>query len=180
MEHVSTNIGVYGPRAWPGATTAWGVTASSFPLVAGVIRIDELERGQIDHALALSLPTVRTGTFAAPAERTDGDDPSPTALPEGARLRLDPHLNLNAIRMPRLTRLMAEAAQRYGIIVRDYGANIAFSAQDPEPGLTNPFGGASGFFGGQYPNELLRNFPWSHLQVLRMQLHSGSSRYPGS
>jgi hypothetical protein len=180
MQDVSTNIGVYGPRAWPGATTAWGVTASSFPLVAGVIRIDELKLGQIDHALALSLPTVRAGVFASPAERTDGNDPSPTALPEGARLRLDPRLNLKRLALPPLTRLIAEAAQRYGIVIRDYAADIAFSAQDPEPWLTNPFAGAGGFYGGLYPNELLRNFPWNRLQVLRMHLHSGAVQYPGS
>ena len=28
MQHVSTNPGVYGPEAWPGAEDWWGVTAT--------------------------------------------------------------------------------------------------------------------------------------------------------
>ena len=51
--------------------------------------LDELKAGRIDHALAINLPAPRAGVFAWPAQRTDGTGP-PTALPEGARLRLDP------------------------------------------------------------------------------------------
>lgn len=180
MNHVTSNIGVYGPRAWPGATSAWGVTATAFPLIGGVITIGELESGHINHALAIALPNVRAGVFASPAERTDGSDQSTTAIPEGARLRIDPSLNLNRISMPPLTRMIALAAQRYGMIVRDYSGNIAFSAEDPGPSEPNPYAGASGLYGGLYPNELLQNFPWNHIEVLRMNLHSGSSPYPGS
>jgi hypothetical protein len=180
MRSVSTDIGVYGPTAWPGATSAWGVTASGFPLIGGVMRIAELERGQINHALALAVPAVRAGVFASPAERTDGSDPSPTALPEGAQLRIDPRVNLNTIPMPPLTRMMAEAAQRYGIVVRDYARNIAFSAQDPEPWAANPYRGPHGLYGGMNPGQLLASFPWAHLQVIAMHLHHGASSYPGS
>jgi hypothetical protein len=175
IRDVSDNPGVYGSGAWPGAKPYWGVTATSLALAGGTMTISELERGQINHALALSIPTVRSGVFASPAERTDGSDHSPTAIPEGARLRLDPHLNLNAIQMPRLTRLMAEAAQRYGIVIRDYAGIVSFSAQDPEPGTANPYAGAQGIFQGMYPSQLLASFPWSHLQVVRMQLHRESA-----
>jgi hypothetical protein len=171
IQDVSNNSGVYSSAAWPGAKPYWGVTATSLALAGGTMTISELERGQINHALALSIPIVRAGVFASPAERTDGSDRSPTAIPEGARLRLDPHLNLNALRMPKLTRLIAEAAQRYGIVIRDYAGVVSFAAQDPEPGTTNPYAGAQGIFEGMYPSQLLATFPWSHLQVVRMQLH---------
>ncbi len=171
IKDVSSNPGVYSPAAWPGAKPYWGVTATSLALAGGTMTISELERGQIDHALALSLPTVRAGVFASPAERTDGSDRSSTALPEGARLRLDPRLNVNSIPMPRLTRMIAEAAQRYGIIVRDYAGIVSFAAQDPEPGTPNPYGGPHGLYAGMYPSQLLASFPWRHLEVVRMQLH---------
>ena len=61
----------------------------------------------------------------------------PRLDPEGAHLRLDPRLNLAALNMPPLTLMMAEAAQRYGIIVRDYSPNIAFIAQDPNSASSN-------------------------------------------
>ena len=170
MEHVSQNKGVYGADAWPGAKPYWGATATSFPLAGGAMTIAELKRGQINHVLALSIPNVRAGEFAAPAQRTDGNDPSANALPEGARLRLDPRLDLAKLNMPRLTRMIAEAAQRYGIVIRDYSSIIAFDAQDPQPGQANPYAGPTGIYGGMFPSELLASFPWNHLQVVRMQL----------
>jgi hypothetical protein len=95
-------------------------------------------------------------------------------LPEGAHLRLDPNLDLTTLHLPRLTLMMAEAAQRYGIVVRDRAANVTFYAQDPTPTGTNPYTGAQGYFEGKSPKQLLRSFPWSHLQLLKMDLHSSS------
>jgi hypothetical protein len=170
MQHVSQNEGVYGSSAWPGAKPYWGVTAASFPLVGGAMTIPELQHRRIDHALALSIPNVRAGAFATPAERTDGSDHSPSALPEGARLRIDPKLDLSRLKMPRLTRMIALAAQRYGIIIRDYSGIVSFAGQDPEAGQPNPYGGSAGVYQGMLPSQLLASFPWSHLQVARMHL----------
>ncbi len=172
IRDVSANPGVYGPEAWPGAHAWWGATASSLALAAGVITIEQLRHGQIDHALALAVPDVRAGMFAAPAQRTDGRSTDPLALPEGAHLRLDPHLDLARLNLPPLTRMIAQAAQRYGIIVRDYASDVAFIAQDPTPTGENPYLGPSGFFEGRYPSELLASFPWEHLQLLAMDLHT--------
>lgn len=171
MADVSRNSGVYGPDAWPGAKPWWGATASSLALAGGVMTINELRRGQIDHALAIAVPDVRAGVFASPARRTDGTSPDPSSLPEGARLRLDPRLNLASLEMPPFTRMMAVAAQRYGIIVRDYASKVAFIGQDPSPTGSDPYRRAGGLFEGEYPAQLLASFPWAHLQVLRMDLH---------
>ncbi len=94
MEHVSTSEGVYGPSSWPGATTQWGATASSLSLAGGLITLEDLEHGKIEHALAIGIPDVRAGVYSLPAQRTDGKTNDPLALPEGARLRLDPELDL--------------------------------------------------------------------------------------
>jgi hypothetical protein len=174
MQDVSSNPGVYGPEAWPGASAHWGGSASSLSLAGGLITIEDLEKGQINHALALAIPNVRAGVSASPAERDDGNTASPLALPEGAHLRLDPTLNLASLHMPRFTRLIAEAAQRYGIVIRSRSANVAFVAEDPTPTGANPYAGAHGFFEGKYPYQLLASFPWSHLQLLSMELHSDS------
>jgi hypothetical protein len=127
--------------------------------------------GQINHALAMALPDVRVGVYASPAQRTDGVDTEPLALPEGAHLRLDPNLDLASLHLPRLTLMLAEAAQRYGIVVRDYAANVTFYGQDPTPTGTNPYTGPNGYFEGESPSQLLITFPWSHLQLLKMELH---------
>lgn len=152
----------------------WGATASGLPLAAGLITLDDLATGHIDHALALLVPKSKAKVFYCPAQRTDGYDPSPNAIPEGAHFRLDPRLNLSKLAMPPVTRMIAEAAQKYGLIVNDQtGVTVGFRAQDPTPlmraGLPNPYGK---YFenpeSGQYqmPTQFLASFPWSHLQLL--------------
>jgi hypothetical protein len=172
MEKVSANKGVYGPEAWLGAANSWGASASSLPIAGGLITLEDLQMGQINHALAIAVPSVRAGVYASPAQRTDGSSAEPSSLPEGARLRLDPALNLAALHLPRLTLMIAEAAQRYGLVVRDRASNIAFYAQDPIPTGTEPYGGTHGYFEGQSSLKLLASFPWGHLQLLKMELHS--------
>jgi hypothetical protein len=174
MQNVSSNPGVYGAEAWPGATTSWGASASSLSIAGGLITLEDLEKGQINHALAIGIPNVRAGVYASPAQRTDGISASPLSLPEGAHLRLDPNLNLAAMHLPRLTLMIAEAAQRYGIFVRDGAANMSFYAQDPTPTGANPYAGPHGYFEGKGSSQPLDSFPWSHLQLLKMELHSES------
>ena len=171
MREASTDPGVYGPKAWPGARSNWGASASSLSIAGGLITLEDLRRGEINHALSIALPEVRAGVYDPPAQRTDGTASSPLSLPEGAHLRLDPTLNLATLHLPKLTRMIAEAAQRYGIFVRDRTANIAFYAQDPASEKRDPFSGPGGYFEGKYPTQLLATFPWSHLQVLSSELH---------
>jgi hypothetical protein len=171
IEKTSSDSGAYGPEAWPGAQPGWGASASSLSIAGGLITLEDLELGQINHALAIALPDVRAGVYASPAQRTDGRDSEPLSLPEGAHLRLDPNLDLASLHLPHLTLMLAEAAQRYGIVVRDYAANVTFYAQDPTPTGANPYTGAHGYFEGKSPGQLLASFPWSHLQLLKMELH---------
>ena len=72
IRNVSSNRGAYGPEAWPGATTGWGASASSLSIAGGLITLEDLELGRINHALAIALPDVRAGAYASPAQRTDG------------------------------------------------------------------------------------------------------------
>jgi hypothetical protein len=173
IEHASSNAGVYTSAAWPGATQWWGASATSLALAGGLITLEDLQRGEINHALALSIPNVRASVYSSPAQRTDGKSWSALSLPEGAHLRLEPGLNLGALHLPRLTMMIAQAAQRYGIYVRDGSPNIGFYAQDPVPTGTNPYAGPKGYFEGMTPPQLLASFPWQHLQLLEMSLHNG-------
>ena len=99
IRRVSKSPGYYTGAAWPGAAHNWGATASSLPVIGGTMLLDELKTGRIDHALAINLPAPRAGVFAWPAQRTDGTG-DPTTLPEGARLRLDPTLDVGALHLP--------------------------------------------------------------------------------
>jgi hypothetical protein len=167
---VSRSPGYYTRASWPGAEPYWGASATSLPIVGGTVMIEDLRRGRIDHALAMALPRVRAGEYSWPAQRTDGTERRPTAVPEGARFRLDPRLDLDSLRLHPFVRKLAEAAQRHGIVVRDKSSTVQLFAEDPAPHGENPY---RDLIGPEYPDridDLLRTFPWDRLQVLRMDL----------
>lgn len=162
MEHVSQNPGYFQNPS------DWGATATSLPLLGGLMRLSELKAGHIDHALAIAIPAARAEYFSWPAQRTDGYVRDANAIPEGAKFRLDPNLNIAGMNLPPLTRMIAEAAQRYGIIVRDQSGCVCFYGEDPTPTGTDPYAAPNGFFGSErWVNNLLKAFPWEKLQALK-------------
>ncbi len=173
IDHVSHSPGYYDTSSWAGSGSYWGASASSLPVAAGTMTIAELRAGHIDHALAMEVPFPRAGIYSWPAQRTDGLGGDVTNLPEGAHLRLNPHLDVRALHLPHMAEMMALAAQRYGIIVRDQSHHaIGFYGEDPTPTGADPYHGPSGFFGNVWPSDLLARFPWRSLQLLRMDLHT--------
>ena len=108
---------------------------SGLPLFAGLIQPDELARGEIDHALAISVPAPARSFFVAPASSTDGNG-SATSLPEGARIRL------KDVRLPApidpttgkpipLTRAQVRQADAIRAALRTYGAIVVGRAPTP-------------------------------------------------
>jgi hypothetical protein len=171
MQNVSKSPGYYTPQSWPGARPNWGSTASSLPVIAGTMLISELQRRDIPHALALSIPRPQAGVWSWPAQRTDGHSTDPAVPPEGAHLRIDPKLDIDKLHLDPTVAAIAKAVQRYGMIVRDgTGHAITLSAEDPTQ-YKAAHGGVSPYknkiFSVQ-PYLMLRDFPWQHLQLLRM------------
>jgi hypothetical protein len=154
----------------------WGAAATSLPLAAGLITREDVGRESIDHALAIGLANrtgssiVRAGSFASPAQRSDGKSVSLGSIPEGARLRLDPRLDLTSLSLSPFTRLIAEAAQRYGMIVQDGSQSTVVYAEDPSPMMRE---GWANFIEAKYGRHLSRaiaEFPWEDLEVVQMHL----------
>jgi hypothetical protein len=166
MDDVSRNPGYF---IHSSQTNNWGATATGLPLLGGLVTFADLQRGSINHALAIALVETQWAKYSWPAQRTDGSSFTPGiwAIPEGMRFRLDPHLNINRLHLPRIDRMLARAAQRYGIVVRDKAGAVVFYGQDPVTQPTNPWPAA---FGNQYPNNVLALFPWSHLEALRTRM----------
>lgn len=144
----------------------WGGSASSLSLLGGEMSAQELRTGHIDHALAMAIPLAAQGRYVYPAQRSDGHDPNPNQIPEGTRFRLNPHLNIAALHLPRVAEAMAKAAQRFGIIVRDQGGSAAFYAQDPVTLGHDVYGGPGGLFQGMAGWQVIQHFPWNQLQVV--------------
>jgi hypothetical protein len=141
----------------------FGATASGLALAGGLITLADMRRGSIDHVLALGIPGTRARVFVPPANRTDGKHTGPYAIPEGSRFRLDPSLDVGKLGLSHVATMIARAAQRYGIVVRDGSDLVTFYGEDPAPTGTNPW---PGWLGGKSPADALAGFPWDKLQVL--------------
>ncbi|MBJ7331720.1 MAG: hypothetical protein JHC95_17625 [Solirubrobacteraceae bacterium] len=170
MQQVSQSPGWFRDRENPFERRFWGVTATHIAKPVGLMTLRELQRGRVDHALAIAIPKARRGVWSWPASGTDGDSDDPASIPEGARFRLDPALDIDALDLPPMTRMMAVAAQRYGLVVNNTAGAVAFYAEDPNRFPGDPY---APILAGDQPVEVARAFPFEHLQTLRLQLRSG-------
>jgi hypothetical protein len=156
---------------WPGVSYSegwsWGATGTSIPVAAGLIRASEIAAGYIPHAIAASVPDACASWFVSPAQRSDGNDANfNNCVPEGARLRLDPSLNVDALPLSPIARVIARAAQQYGIIVRDVThSTFTFYGEDPKSAGTLVYG-AGGPLGDVGHYSMFSGFPWRSLQVI--------------
>jgi hypothetical protein len=158
MTGVSKNPGYFG-RPHPD----WGAAGTSLPLLGGLVRLDELKAGRINHALALAVPRVRKGGPVFPAQRSDGDFTTPDAIPEGTRFQLDPSVDIDRLDLPPLMKMVARAAQTHGIVVRDQSGAVVFEGEDPTPTGANPY---EPLLDGYSPGQAVDQFPWEKLRVV--------------
>jgi Bacterial Ig-like domain (group 3) len=177
MNNVSHSPGYYDDYSWPGkSTTSWGSTATSLPVIGGIPLISELESGHIDHALGIALPSsliCAPTRNVWPAQRDDGSNTTSGCVPEGTHLRINPSLNLSTLHLSPFALMMATAAQKYGMIVRDQSCSCSprFYVEDPTQYGTNPYTGSTGLFDGLSASAVMQNFPWAQTQVLPMSWH---------
>ncbi len=170
MAQASKNPGYYRERTEPEIERPfWGFNATHIGGAAGVITLNDLRRGRIDHVLYLAIPEARKGVCAEPANATDGATDSPDAIPEGARFRLEPDLDIEALDLPPMTEMMARAAQRYGVVVINRAGSVSFAAEDPAQYDGDPY---AEFKDGRSPAEIASAFPWEHLVTPRLRLRS--------
>lgn len=159
LDDVSSSKGVFEA---PYGTSASGLVAS-----ATAVTLRDLERGRIDHAVAIAIPEPAARVFSYPANRTDGVSKSPNAIPEGARLRLDPSLDVSSLGLTPVATMIAEAAQTYGLIVTDRSHGVAFVGEDArfyeERMGKDPWAQA---FGGVPQYAQMADFPFDRLTVI--------------
>jgi hypothetical protein len=122
IEHYSRNPGIF--------TNPLGATATGLPMGAFTIRIDELRRGHIDHAVNIATVRTRAGCDSWPATRNDGNTEGDDIACEGQRFRLDPAFDIGTIQSP-AARTIARAMQEYGLIMTDKAGALVTYAEDP-------------------------------------------------
>lgn len=180
LDSIATNPGYWQTVTPPGYK--FGTTASGIPFLAGLLTIDELRRGEINHIVGFALPENAADRWVFPAQRTDGRSASADAVPQGAILRLPADLDLAALDMSPLALAIARAVQRHGMILWDTSAVVGFRAENPGRQFPegHPFWKEKGVLGCRrgasrpgsqliyqcWPPALLANFPWDKLQVL--------------
>ena len=110
---------------------SWGGRATGWNYYAGLITPEEIRQGHIDHALVMSIPGEVCSTyFEWPARGGDGYSSSPNAIPEGARLQLDPSINVDSLPLSEGGKIIARALQTYGTWLGDTGGATAIYAQE--------------------------------------------------
>ena len=152
----------------------YGARGSGFPLIAGLIRPEEIEVGKIRHALVFASPINRKYPFPAgrlqlcspPASRTDGYGVGFEYIPEGARMQLDPDLDLSKLNISASTKVIARAMQEYGMYNGDNARTfkIYFQNLGPDGGVWKKYN----FF------DDLKNIPIDRFRVLKGNLISKS------
>jgi hypothetical protein len=118
-----------------------GGNGSGVSHLAGVVELDEITSGHIDHALVFSTDNACKDTRRYPARKTDGQSTQPDCVPLGARVQLDPSIDVDQLAVPDGVKTVARALQEYGAYAVDRGGapmalyfQVAPDARDGFPG----------------------------------------------
>ena len=109
--------------------------AGGFPLIAGLIRPDEIKTGTIDHALVFAYQRGRSEFFVPPAstaQATVEEMNNHAGIPMGGRIQLDPAINVDTLNLTPACKIIAKALQEYGAFNGDYaGATVLYADNSP-------------------------------------------------
>ena len=110
--------------------------AGGFPLIAGLIRREEIQAGRIDHALVFAYAHCRTGLFIPPASTSQSakqEAVDTRGIPMGGRIQLDPAWDAEHSGLSPAGRTIARALQEYGAYCGDYAdGNVLYAENSPE------------------------------------------------
>ncbi len=157
-----------------------GATAPHFGLLAGIIRAEELQAGQINHALFITIPCGSSSpSYVPPAQKGDRFCADNTnRIPMGARLRYNMTVaEINALSIPDWKKTILRAMSQHGMYFGDTGGPGSFGVAAESDATYTAFGvpsrmvdfaKANGWtlYNGYYVGHLRDGVPWNRLQVL--------------
>lgn len=134
------------------------------PLLHGLVTYEEMQRGYIDHAMAVTAHTQANPYWAPyPGEKSVGgsDQTRPdSGIVACMRIQLDPSVNIDSLNLSPGGKVVAKALQEYGMIVTDGASksdfDIYFESMDFRPDGVR--------WGGQLPD--LSNIPKDKLRIV--------------
>lgn len=116
-------VNSYRPAGWTSAD------AAGLPMLPGLVRFDEVSRGEITHALRFTVPQTQHA-YIFPASHAADDSTDPNLPPMGLRVRLKASYDISSF--PATDQVILRALKRYGMIVADDGGPWYISgAPDP-------------------------------------------------
>jgi hypothetical protein len=108
------------PPTWTSAD------AAGLPILPGLLRLDEVQSGHVDHAIRFTAQ--RTDMrYLWPARHQAGSADDPNLPPMGARFRLRADFDMAGYRPD--TQVVLRAMQHYGLILADNGSNWYFQGE---------------------------------------------------
>jgi hypothetical protein len=108
------------PAGWTSAD------AAGLPILPGLLRVDEVKAGYVDHAIRFTAD--RTATkYIWPARHEAGDSSCSSCPPMGARFRLKAGFSLAGY--SRDTKVVLRAMKTYGLILADNGSSWYFQGE---------------------------------------------------
>jgi hypothetical protein len=102
------------PDGWTSAD------AAGLPIYPGLVTLEEVRSGEIDHAIRVTFEETRRG-YISPATHYASDSCDPDRPPMGLRLRLRGGYDLSGFHGD--SKVIATALKRYGVINADNGSN---------------------------------------------------------
>jgi len=118
---------------WNGTPVGHSSRGSGIPALAGLLRPWEIRQDRIEHALAFGYTRTARKNCVFPASKTDGESKRQFAIPEGARLQLDPSLteaDFEQMGLDRAGKIIARALQEYGMILVDTSGSFKMYVED--------------------------------------------------
>jgi hypothetical protein len=106
------------PAGWTSAD------AAGLPIFAGLVRLDEVKAGRVDHAIRVTASSTDRA-YLWPARHQAGAARDANLPPMGARFRLKSSFSTAGFRSD--TRVILTAMKRYGLIVADNGSDWFFT-----------------------------------------------------
>jgi hypothetical protein len=113
------------PETWTSAD------AAGLPILPGLVRYDETEKGEIDHAIRFTLTSSNVKpAYIYPARHEVSSSGGQYSLPFGARIRLKANFDISSFSSR--NQIILEAMKKYGLILADIGSNMYVSGAPDE------------------------------------------------
>lgn len=113
------------PETWTSAD------AAGLPIFPGLVRYEEVLKGEIDHPIRFTLQSAKVKPgYVYPARHKVNSTGGQYTLPFGARIRLKPGFDISGYSA--INQVILKAMKKYGLILADIGSNLYISGAPDE------------------------------------------------